>query len=54
MDAQIINLHRELANSTPALQGYVGLKGPLAEGNLPIELQEEIAIAVSEADGCTY
>ncbi len=54
VDGQVINLHRELANSEAALQGYVGLKGALAEGNLPLELQEEIAIAVSDADGCTY
>ena len=54
LDGQTVNLHRELANSRAAIRGYVGLKGALAEGNLPRELQEEISIGVSDADGCKY
>ncbi len=51
---KIVNLHRELGVSPMALQAYVGLNDALAEGALPPELQEEIAIAVADANGCNY
>lgn len=51
---QIVNLHRELAVSPSALRAYLGLNGAIAEGTLPPELREEIAIAVADANGCSY
>jgi len=48
------NLFRLVANSPAALQGYVGLLDALAGGTLPAATQERIALAVAEANGCTY
>jgi len=36
------------------LQGYVGLLEALGAGTLPAATQERIALAVAEANGCTY
>ena len=48
------NLFRLVANSPAALQGYVGLLEALGRGTLPAATQERIALAVAEANGCTY
>ena len=48
------NLFRLVANSPAALQGYVGLLEALAVGTLPAATQERIALAVAEANRCTY
>ena len=48
------NLFRLVANSPAALQGYVGLLEALGGGTLPASTQERIALAVAEANGCTY
>ena len=48
------NLFRLVANSPAALQGYVGLLEALGSGTLPVATQERIALAVAEANGCTY
>ncbi len=48
------NLARTLANSPAALQGYLGFGEALDGGVLPAKLREQIALTVSEANGCGY
>jgi uncharacterized peroxidase-related enzyme len=48
------NMVRVMANSSAVLRGYLGLSGALAGGSLGAPLQEQIALAVSEANGCDY
>jgi uncharacterized peroxidase-related enzyme len=48
------NLFRLVANSPAALEGYVGLMGALAKGDLPAATRERIALAVAEINGCQY
>jgi uncharacterized peroxidase-related enzyme len=48
------NLARALANSPTALKGFLGLRGALEEGELSAADRERIALAVAEANGCTY
>ncbi len=48
------NLFRLVSNSPAALEGYVGLSGALAKGNLPAQTRERIALAVAETNGCDY
>ena len=48
------NLFRVLANSPAALEGYLGLNGALAKGQLDARTRERIAIAVAELNGCSY
>ena len=48
------NLFRMVANSPAALEGYVGMLGALAKGELPAATHERIALAVAEANGCDY
>jgi uncharacterized peroxidase-related enzyme len=48
------NMMRTMANSPGVLEGYLGLSGALAMGRLPAELREQIALAVSQANGCNY
>lgn len=48
------NLFRLVANSPAALQGYVGLIEALGAGTLSAATRERIALAVAEANGCTY
>ena len=48
------NLFRLVANSPAALEGYVGLMGALAKGELPAATRERIALAVAEINGCGY
>ncbi|MFD5435708.1 carboxymuconolactone decarboxylase family protein [Kitasatospora sp. NPDC127067] len=48
------NMAKALANSPAALTGFLGLHGALKAGVLSPEIQERIALAVSEANGCTY
>jgi uncharacterized peroxidase-related enzyme len=48
------NLFRVLANSPAALEGYLGLNGALAKGELDARTRERIAIAVAELNGCSY
>lgn len=54
MGGRVINLVRQLAVSPAALEAYLGLKGGLRRGSLPAQLQESIALAVAEANECTY
>jgi uncharacterized peroxidase-related enzyme len=48
------NLFRLIANSPAALTGYVGLSDALAKGALPLPTRERIALAVAQANGCSY
>ena len=48
------NLFRVIANSPAALEGYFGLTGALAKGRLDARMQERIALAVAELNGCGY
>lgn len=48
------NLARTLANSPAALQGYLAFGEALEGGVLPAKLREQIALTVSEANGCGY
>jgi uncharacterized peroxidase-related enzyme len=48
------NLFRVVANSPAALEGYLGLNGALAKGDLDVRTRERIALAVAEVDGCDY
>lgn len=48
------NLFRLVANSPSALEGYVGLIGALAKGELASPTRERIALAVAEINGCDY
>ena len=45
---------RTLANSPAALQGYLAFGEALDGGVLPAKLREQIALTVSEANGCGY
>lgn len=48
------NMTRAMANSPATLDGYLGLSGALAQGVLPAKVREQLALAVSEANGCDY
>jgi uncharacterized peroxidase-related enzyme len=48
------NMTRTMAVSSAVLEGYLGLSGALAGGALPPKVREQIALAVSEANGCQY
>lgn len=48
------NIFRVVANSPAALEGYLGLSGALAKGELDAPTRERIAIAIAEVNGCSY
>lgn len=48
------NLMRTFANSPAALEAYLGFSTALSKGALSGKLREQIALAVSEANGCNY
>ena len=48
------NLARTLANSPAALKGYLAFGEALDGGLLPAKLREQIALTVSQANGCEY
>jgi|SRR5882672_12616006 len=48
------NLMRTLANSPAALNAFLSMNGALAEGSLDPKLRSEIALAVAEANSCSY
>jgi len=48
------NLARTLANSPAALQAYMAFGEALEGAALPAKLREQIALTVSEANGCGY
>jgi uncharacterized peroxidase-related enzyme len=48
------NMVKTMAASPEVLEGYLNLSAALADGRLPLALREQIAIAVAEANGCSY
>jgi len=48
------NLTRALANSPPALKGFLSFEEALEGGVLPAKLREQISLTVSEANGSGY
>lgn len=48
------NLVRVLGNAPAALEGYLGLSGALAGGNLSAKVREQIALTVAESNLCGY
>lgn len=48
------NALKTLGNSAAALEGYLSLNGSLAKGSLSRQVREQIALAVSEVNGCDY
>ena len=54
MLGSVPNLFRITANSPAALEGYLGLNGALAKGNLKPQTRERIALAVAQFNGCDY
>src|SRR6267154_814933 len=48
------NSFKTMAHSPAGLQGFLGLSGTLEGGVLPFETRYQIAIAVSEINGCPY
>src|SRR5215472_3023393 len=48
------NSFKTMAHSPAGLQGFLDLSGTLEAGVLPFETRYQIAIAVSEINGCPY
>ena len=48
------NLMRTMANSPAVLEAYLGLGNALGKGTLSPKLREQIALTVSELNGCHY
>src|SRR6516225_8564352 len=48
------NSFKAMAHSPAALQGFLDLSGTLEGGVLPFETRYQIALAVSEINGCAY
>lgn len=48
------NALKTMANSSAALEGYMSLSGALNKGVLPAPTREQIALTVSQANGCEY
>ena len=48
------NMTKAMANSPALLQGYLEFSGALATGVLPAAVREQIALAVAQANRCSY
>jgi len=48
------NLLKTMAHSPAVLEAYLNLSGILSHGVLPAAVREQIALAVSQANGCEY
>ncbi len=48
------NLHKAVANSPAALQGYVQFAGALSTGALAPKIREQIAILTAQTNSCEY
>ncbi len=51
---RVPNLLKMLANSPPALEGYLGLRAALDKGSLSEATRRRITLAVTEMNGCDY
>lgn len=50
----IPNALKTMANAPAALEGYLALSGALSKGVLPAVQREQVALAVSQHNGCEY
>jgi uncharacterized peroxidase-related enzyme len=48
------NMTQAMANGPAALEGYLQLSGALGHGSLPPKVREQLALTISEANGCDY
>jgi uncharacterized peroxidase-related enzyme len=48
------NLAKVLANSPAALKAWMEFSGALGKGSLDAKLQQELAVAIAQEDGCEY
>lgn len=48
------NMMRTMAQSTAVLEAYLSFSNALGGGSLPARLREQIALVVSETNGCRY
>ena len=51
---KMLNFYKTFANSPTAFEGYMTLNGTLKGGALDRQMQESIAVAVSDFNGCAY
>ena len=50
----IPNMTRAMASAPAVLDGYLQLSGALTKGTLPAKVREQLALAVSQVNGCDY
>ena len=48
------NMTRAMANAPAVLDGYLQLSGALSHGSLSAKQREQLALAISQANGCDY
>lgn len=51
---QVVNFHREMSNSPTSFEAYLNFAATMQGGALDREMQESIAVAVSDYNGCKY
>lgn len=51
---QVVNFHREMANSPTSFKAYLGFSATMQSGALDRKTQEAIAVAVSDFNSCKY
>ena len=49
---KVPNMMRTMAVSPAVLEGYLQLSGALAHGKLSVKVREQLALAVSQENGC--
>lgn len=49
-----LNIFAAMANAPAALEGYLGLMGPLGKGKLDAKLREQLALVTAGYNGCNY
>ena len=51
---KMLNFYKTFGNSPTAFGGYMDLNATLKDGTLDRQMQESIAVAVSDFNGCDY
>ena len=51
---KVLNFYRTFGVSPTAFEGYLNLNATLKGGTLDRQMQESIAVAVSDFNGCAY
>jgi len=51
---KMLNFYKQFAASPTAFEGYMNLNATLQGGTLDRQMQESIAVAVSDFNGCAY